>query len=302
MHPPFCLISLPSPSKPIILQVVEVPQSITSYFQIKPHTVKKLFTLLSLLAFSFFLNAQQRQWTDVRDYSNNFFEIRNAFNENFRGVDLTTVKGWKPFKRWEYYYESRTYPHGDLSLFRNAMVDFSRQLQRNQISSRANASNWIFIGPDIIPSNGGGAGRLNHVKPIPGTSNQYYAASSGGGIWKFNGSTWSTSTDFLGRIGFADVVINPVNTNIVYAASGDNDNADAPCIGMFKSIDGGNSWNPSGLTNVSRIYKLLMNPSDANMIFAATSSGIYRSVDGGNNWGLVSSVSNIRDMEYKPGD
>lgn len=264
--------------------------------------MKSLFTLLSVLIFSFAVYAQQRKWTDVRDYSNNFFEIKDAFNENFKGVDLTTVKGWKPFKRWEYYYESRTYPHGDLSIFRNAMVEFSRQLQRNTISSRTNASNWLFIGPDIIPSNGGGAGRINHVKPIPGTTNQYFAASSGGGIWKFTGSTWSTSTDFLGRIGFADVVINPVNTNIVYAASGDNDNADAPCIGMFKSIDGGNSWNPSGLTSVARIYKLLMNPIDPDMILAATSSGIYRTINGGNNWVQVSSAANIRDLEYKAGD
>lgn len=265
--------------------------------------MKKTFTLLTAFGFSFILYAQQNDWVDIWQNSSTVAEARAAFQQAFQGKDLSVAKGWKQFKRWEYYYERRTYPSGDILAYRNALMDYQRQVKPgNNSGARLNASNWQLVGPATIPVNGGGAGRLNHVKLIPGTTNQFMVAASGGGIWKYDGTTWTTSTDFLTRIGFADVVINPFNTQIMYAASGDNDNADAPCVGMFKSVNGGNNWTPSGLTSVTRMYKLAMHPVNPDILLVSTNAGVYRTTDAGASWTLVSSVSNIRDIEFKPGD
>lgn len=261
-------------------------------------------TLLIVLLGQLFLvaSSQKTPWVDVRESSNNFYQIQNSFKNYYEGIDLKTIRGWKQYKRWEYYYERRTFPHGNIEAFRQTLLDFAQVHHSFRDQNRTTASNWQLVGPSVIPSSGGGAGRLNHVKLIPGTTNQFMVAASGGGMWKFDGSVWTTSTDFLSRIGFGDVVINPFNTNIMLASSGDNDNADAPCIGMFKSTDGGASWTVSGLTSVSRIYKLLMNPLNPDVVFAATSFGIYRTTDGGATWNVVASQTNIRDLEYKPND
>ncbi len=263
--------------------------------------MKKKLILFLILSTAFIANAQQQTWVDIWNSSNNFYEIRNAFNAAFAGKDLHTIKGWKPYKRWEWYYESRTYPSGDIENYRQAIIHYRTQEAVRNTTNRSTAANWQMIGPSTIPSNGG-AGRVNNVRLIPGTTNQFVVATPGGGVWKFNGSTWSTATDFLNRIGFADIAVDYTNTSIMYAASGDNDGSDTPGIGIFKSTNGGASWSASGLTSVSRFYRQIMHPANPNILLVSTNSGIYRTTDGAASWTQVSPETNIRDMEFKPTD
>lgn len=255
-----------------------------------------------MVFFTIAASAQQANWVDTWNSSNNFYEIKAAFENAYAGKDLSTLKGWKPYKRWEWYHESRTFPSGDMANYRLAIINYRAQQNNSTRNARTTASNWQIIGPNIIPTGGGGAGRINNVRLIPGTTNQFVVATPGGGVWKYNGSTWSTSSDFLNRIGFADLAIDYTNTSIIYAASGDNDGGDTPGIGIFKSTNGGTSWTVSGLTSVTRFYRLIMHPINPAILLVSTNSGIYRSIDGAANWSLVSSETNIRDMEFKPGD
>ncbi len=264
--------------------------------------MKSIFTFLVFIVFTITVSAQQRNWVDVWNTSNNFFEIKNAFNEAYRNIDLSTVKGWKPYKRWENYYESRTFPTGDIAAYRQSVINYRTNINPNLSVQNTTASNWQLIGPTALPTNGGGAGRINNVRLIPGTTNQFVVATPGGGVWKYDGSTWTTSSDFLTRIGFADIAIDYTNTSIMYAASGDNDAGDAPGIGMFKSTNGGSSWSASGLTSVSRFYRLIMHPSNPAILLVSTNSGIYRTINSGSSWTQVSTETNIRDLEFKPGD
>jgi len=252
---------------------------------------------------------------DLWQSSTNLNEIKAAFNRSFDRDELRRVEEeeeeegkddetWKIYKRWEYFYEMRTYPSGDLESYRQARADYLQMMQRQKTegNQRIATANWQFIGPAIIPSSGGGAGRVNTVHIMPGNSSQFFVATPGGGIWKYNGLSWSTTTDFLSRIGASDIAIDPTNTSVLYAASGDNDGGDAPSIGMLKSTNGGNTWSVIGLTGVSRMYRLLLNPLNPATLIVSTNSGIYRTVNGGDNWSQVSTLTNIRDMEYKPGD
>ncbi len=263
--------------------------------------MKKIIISNFFLFFGLLASAQEKNWVDVWNSSSNFYEIKNAFSKEFEGKDLSNIKGWKPYKRWEYYNESRSYPSGDLKSYNQSILDY-RSNQSSKIQNQRTAiSNWQMVGPSSVPSSGG-AGRINNVRLIPGTTNQFVVATPGGGAWKYDGTAWSTSTDFLTRIGFADVAIHPTNSSIMYAASGDNDAGDAPAIGIFKSTNGGTSWTLSGLTSVSRFYRLIINPDNPNILIVSSTSGIYRSIDAGANWTLVSSESNIRDLEFMPGN
>ena len=81
--------------------------------------------------------------------------------------------------------------------------------------------------------------------------------------------------------------------------------ADNNSIGVYKSVDGGATWNATGLTfTISQrklVFRLLIHPGNNNILFASTSDGIYKSVNGGTSWTLKTNNACI-DMEFKPGD
>src|SRR3989338_7782585 len=153
---------------------------------------------------------------------------------------------------------------------------------------------------------GGGAGRLNFVRFDPTNSNTIFVGAPDGGLWKSTngGTSWTTSTDQLTVIGCTDVAIDPGNTQIMYLATGDGDAGDCYSIGILKSTDGGATWNTTGLSwtvNQGRtISKLLMHPTNSQILIAATSNGIYRTTDGGANL-TQTSTGSFKDLEFMPG-
>jgi hypothetical protein len=92
---------------------------------------------------------------------------------------------------------------------------------------------------------------------------------------------------------------------VQYMATGDGDGSDTRSIGVLKTLDGGKTWNTTGLiwqvSQGRRISKLLMNPENPAIILAAASSGIYRTTDEGATWTQVLS-SGTKDLEFRPGD
>lgn len=231
------------------------------------------------------------------------------------------LPSWKAYKRWENYMEPRVYPTGDRSVMINAMNVYLDNFYAENDAIRGMsggsgapapaplAANWTIIGPTTSIPAGSGAGRVNFVRFDPTNTNTIYVGSPDGGLWKSttSGTGWTTNTDNLAVIGCSDLAINPLNTQIMYLATGDGDASDSYSIGVLKSTNGGTTWSPSGLnwlvTNGRTISRLLMNPANPNTIFAATSNGVYRSINAGANWTqIASAVANIKDIEYKPGD
>src|SRR6185503_17737259 len=93
--------------------------------------------------------------------------------------------------------------------------------------------------------------------------------------------------------------------NIMYLATGDGDAGDTYAIGVLKSTDGGATWNPTGLTwtvNQQRtIRRLIINPSNPQILIAATSVGIWRTANGGTSWTQINTIDAF-DVEFKPTD
>lgn len=270
------------------------------------------FTLLVVLSICLKFSAQTQEWVEMmRDPNANFYDVQTEFNNYWAGKTIEKGKGYKAFKRWEYYMAPRVYPSGDLCLpsqnYRNYR-QWEMDLIQNGIP-KSTAGNWTFVGPTGKPS-GGGAGRLNFVRFDPNNTSIIYVGTPDGGLWKTTngGTSWTTNTDQLAVIGVSDIAIDPTNSQIMYLATGDFDAPDTYSIGVLKSIDGGNTWNTTGLTFTTNQYRnigrILINPTNPNIVMAFTNVGIFRSTNGGATWPIVSATSNLNfsDAEFKPGD
>lgn len=282
------------------------------YLQMK--TVYKTFLLLFFAAQ---FNIQAQTWVDkMQDSTQNFYSIQQEFNSYWQNKTYERGKGYKAFKRWEWFTEPRVYPSGDLKLGSRskAFVEFQKYLIQNPAAAKkinsttatAGTGNWTPMGPYGSPI-GGDAGRLTFIRFMPGNVNTIFVGTGAGGLWMSSdgGINWSTNTNSLAVLGCSDLAIDPSNTNIMYLATGDVDAGDTYSIGVLKTIDGGLTWNTTGLnwmvSNTRRIGRLLINPLNPNILFAATSQGLYRTNNGGNNWSLLK-FGNFKDLEYKPGD
>jgi PKD repeat protein len=245
----------------------------------------------------------------MRDPNANFYEIQDAFNTYWEGKTIEKGKGYKAFKRWEYYMAPRVYPSGDLTLPSQTYRNYKQwELDLIQAGTpKSTNGNWTIIGPIGKPT-GGGAGRLNFVRFDPTNSNTIWVGAPDGGLWKTTngGTSWTTNTDQLSMIGVSDVAIDPTNTQIMYLATGDSDGGDTYSIGVLKSTDGGATWNTTGLTWATTlgrtIGRLLINPTNPNIIMAFSSAGIFRSTNGGTSWSNPTGSFTTSDAEFKPGD
>ena len=139
--------------------------------------------------------------------------------------------------------------------------------------------------PDIIYI---GTGEMyNRIETKPGVVNRLTRGTYGFGILKSTdgGISWEKSLDWAYEEmqGVQDLIINPLNTQVLYAATS---------IGLMKSSDAGSNW---GLIHdLPMAVDIEINPIDTNIIYVSYGSlfaepaGIYRSLDGGNNFKQLS--------------
>lgn len=192
-------------------------------------------------------------------------------------------------------------------------------------SNRSQPINWISQGPTNVNFNlthGEGIGRIDVIEFNPYNANIIYAGSAHGGLFKTvdGGANWASVSSFLPSLGISGIAIDPTNTDVIYVLTGDA-NSSGGCFnggactqlgeyisasqGVFKTYDGGINWFKTGPLG-SGIYngrKLIIDPSNPNILIAATSVGIFRTMDGGNTWANVSGgTANYWDIEFKPTD
>lgn len=279
--------------------------------------MKKNILLLTLILIIFKSNAQV--WVrDINSENPNFFEIQTAFNNYWKDKPIEKGKGYKPFKRWEWYWEQRVgldglFPSPDVLWTESEK--YNAQLSINKNNSALSNANWTFMGPDN--SNGGysGIGRTTCIAFHPTVANTFWVGTPAGGLWKTvnGGANWTTNTDNLPVLGISDIAIDPSNPSIMYIATGDGDASyalangagDTKSIGVLKSTDGGITWNTTGLnwsvTSSGLIRRLIINPVNPQILIAATSNGIYRTANGGTTWSQQK-TGWFMDVEFKPGN
>ena len=186
------------------------------------------------------------------------------------------------------------------------------QLSQPLDSTTLAAFRWRSIGPANM------MGRVTDVEGLPSPSKTFYVAAAGGGIWKTtnNGTTFRPVWDQTRAVAMGDLAVAPSDSNQVWAGTGEEDsrNSISPGGGVFKSTDGGLSWTYMGLKETQAIGRIVVNPTNPDIVFVAAlghiwdsnpDRGLYRTQDGGKTWQRVKFVSDkagFVDVAFRPGD
>lgn len=265
-----------------------------------------LTPLFILISFSLFAQDDHPDWTALmQDPTTNFYELQSQFNEYWEGKEHEKGDGYKPFKRWEYWAQKRLNEDGTI---RSAAQynDVYRQVQE-YTAQRSLSGNWEQLGPildgattrDDIP----GVGRVSAIEFHPTDPLTIYAGAPAGGLWRTTngGQWWESLTDDLPTLGISAIIVDPNNPDIIYIGTGDRDSADAPGLGVWKSVDGGETWSSPGFGMPDVVVGMMVvNPDNTDILLAASNDGVYRTTSGGNSWSLVSPTNNFKDIKLHP--
>ena len=142
--------------------------------------------------------------------------------------------------------------------------------------------------------------RIEVVVGVPGNPRVYYAGAAAGGIWKSTdgGHRWRPVFDSTGVPSIGDIAVAPSSPDIVWAGTGEPFIRSNVSVGngVFRSTDGGETWESKGLGATGRISRIVIDPRDPDRVFVAAlgntyvpqeERGIYRTTDGGRTWKRV---------------
>ncbi|APG66135.1 hypothetical protein LPB136_12475 [Tenacibaculum todarodis] len=292
--------------------------------------MKKIITLTLFLTsvFSFGQMLENAPWSNNVDASRagkpTLEEISAAAETYFSTIDINKKgSGYKPFKRWQYNWSRNLNTDGTIRSKEDLLKAWKQKKELNsRTQSRTDISNWTPLGPftnsnthNATNAKQTGQGRVNAIAVDPSNSNTYYVGTPAGGLWRStnSGLDWTPLTDELPQIGVSGIAIHPTNSNIIYIATGDDDAADTYAVGVWKSIDGGTSWNNTGNIpgNPNSMNEIYIIPNSPETILVATSTGIHKTINGGTNWttSLSLNVGNTPqgtnaglDLKMKPGN
>jgi photosystem II stability/assembly factor-like uncharacterized protein len=150
------------------------------------------------------------------------------------------------------------------------------------------------IGPAAV------GGRITAIDVIASRPDHILIGTATGGVWMSDnaGLTWHPVFDDQPVASIGAVAFNQSNPDIIWVGTGEGNVRNSTSIGagIFKSIDGGRSWNRVGLEATERINRIAVHPDDPDVVYAAalgtlwgenTERGIFRTSDGGASWEKV---------------
>ncbi len=209
----------------------------------------------------------------------------------------------------DFMFMQRAYPTGEIKsdAYSNAIGWKKEQQQRSNA-----AVLWEFAGPTNV------GGRITDIEIPNDQAETYYVGTASGGVFKTTdgGSNWLPIFDDQEILSIGDIEISENNTETIWVGTGEV-NAGGGSLaydgnGVFKSTNGGITWQSKGLPNVGSISKIVIDPDNDDAIFVSamgplfrndTNRGVYKSVDGGDTWEqklFVSDSTGIIDMAIHP--
>ena len=173
-------------------------------------------------------------------------------------------------------------------------LSFVKPLQAQQSETDLlQGMRWRMIGPFR-------GGRTVGATGVPGQPNVFYIGVNNGGVWKTTdyGHTWKPIFDDQPTGSIGALAVAPSNPEIIYVGSGEG--LQRPDLstgdGIYKSKDGGKTWQHLGLSKAQQIGAILVDSRDANLVYVAAlghpyganeERGVFRSTDGGQTWQKV---------------
>ena len=192
----------------------------------------------------------------------------------------------------DWMYNQRAYPYESIN------QDVYKEAYKMTLDARENAQNrdmneWELAGPVNI------GGRVTDLALHPTDQNIIYVGTSEGGMFKTSdgGNTWTEVFVNIGSNSIGNLALAPSAPDIIYVGTGEaNGSATSGGFfgdGVYKSIDGGNTWEYKGLENSNHIGRIVVDPTDPDRAFVAVAGvlygknderGLYRTLDGGDTW------------------
>ena len=141
-------------------------------------------------------------------------------------------------------------------------------------------------------------GRVDDLAVLESNPATFYVGTATGGLWKTTnmGTTWEVLFDDLDEaVSIGDIAIAPDDANTVWVGTGENNNRQSGSWGngVYKSIDGGQTWKHMGLRDSKHIARIIVDPVDHDVVYVAAlgslwgpgkERGVYKSTDGGLTW------------------
>ena len=160
---------------------------------------------------------------------------------------------------------------------------------------------WQAIGPNIVPNGQTYGtnkipviGRVSCVAIDPGNPKHLLVGAAGGGIWESadTGATWNARTDQLPSLAIGAIAFDPTNPNRVYAGSGEGNFYSNLGAGVYRSTNRGTTWSVLATSPFLGMgfYRIVVDPSNATILYAATTNGFFKSTNSGASWTAKRSV------------
>ena len=172
------------------------------------------------------------------------------------------------------------------------LFGITQAFAQNISSSLFHSLHYRFIGP--------GGNRVSAVVGEPGNPNVYYAGGASGGVWKSTdaGIHWKPIFDNQDVQSIGAIAIDPNHHHTIWVGTGETFIRSNVSIGngIYKSTDGGRSWEKMGLPKSGRIGRIVINPNNSDIVYVAVmgndygpqeDKGVYKTTDGGRTWKKV---------------
>lgn len=148
------------------------------------------------------------------------------------------------------------------------------------------------------------SGRIADFAVNPDNHSEYYVAVASGNVWKTtnNGTTFSPIFDKYGSYSTGVINMDPNNHNVLWLGTGENNHQRALGYGdgVYKSLDGGQSWKNMGLKESRQIGGIVIDAENSDIVFVAAEGsvwgpgadrGVYKTIDGGKTWKKTLDIS-----------
>ncbi|MBK9464161.1 MAG: T9SS type A sorting domain-containing protein [Chitinophagaceae bacterium] len=260
-----------------------------------------------IISVTAYLSVSQQWFSKKINHQHENHEEEKDEGEEFQSGASKQLSGW---------FQSKAYPNPENlnGKYQAAWEQFLEiKKKTNSPESRIEAANWTSLG-DVSTI----GGRVLCVKVDPNNSNNVWAGSASGGIWKSTngGTNWTSVPTNLPVLGVSSIIVNPSNSNIIYAGTGEVYRVDTSNIGfsvwktrgtygigIIKSTDGGATWTQV-MTKISSqlfgIQMLKFDPTNSNTIYACATDGLYRSTNSGSTWSQILSKIYVSDICINP--
>src|SRR5579864_8084682 len=159
-------------------------------------------------------------------------------------------------------------------------------------------------------------GRTDDFAVVESNTNIVYAGTASGGVWKSvnSGISWKPVFDDQSVSSIGDVTVSQSEPDVVWVGTGEGNNRQSASWGngVYKSADGGKTWTNMGLRDTHHIPRILIHPSNANIVYVAAQGhlwgpnperGLFKTIDGGKTWSKVLYINEqtgVNDIAMDP--